>query len=126
MNAGANGLLEGARELAGDGVRMLRTRLELLAIEVQAEKALAVRQLVVSAAVLFLASFGTLLVILWVLLSLPEGDRQLALGGVGIVFLVCGAACAAWLGNSGSRRSPLHATIDVLLHDEQALRGRGV
>jgi uncharacterized membrane protein YqjE len=126
MNAGANGLLDGARELAGDGVRMLRTRLELLAIEVQTEKALAVRQLVVSAAVLFLASFGTLLVILWVVLSLPEGDRQVALGSVGIVFLFCGATCAAWLRHSGSRNSPLRATIDVLLHDEQALRRTNV
>lgn len=122
MPATANGLLEGAREIAGDGVRMLRTRLELLAIEVQVEKALVVRQLVVSAAVLFLASFGTLLVILWLVLSLPEGDRQVALGGLGIAFLVGSGAGAAWLRHAGARHSPLRATIDVLKSDEQALR----
>ena len=126
MTGMANGVLDGARDLAGDGVRMLRTRLELLAIEVQAEKAIVVRQLVASAAVLFLASFGTLLVILWLVLSLPEGDRQVALGGLGIAFLACGAACAAWLRYSGSRHSPLRATIAVLKGDEQALRNANV
>jgi hypothetical protein len=40
MNAGTNGLLDGAREFGGDGVRTLRTRPELLAIEAHAEKAL--------------------------------------------------------------------------------------
>jgi uncharacterized membrane protein YqjE len=126
MTGAANGLLDGARNLAGDGVRMLRTRLELLAIEVQAEKALVVRQLVVSAAVLFLASFGTLLLILWLVLSLPEGDRQLALGGVGVAFLAFGATGAAWLRYAGATHSPLRATIGVLKGDEQALRGSNV
>jgi uncharacterized membrane protein YqjE len=126
MTGATSGLLGGARDLAGDGVRMLRTRLELLSIEVQAEKALVVRQLVVSAVVLFLASFGTLLVILWLVLSLPEGDRQQALGGVGIAFLVFGAAGAAWLRYGGSPHSPLLATIEVLKGDERALRGSNV
>jgi uncharacterized membrane protein YqjE len=76
--------------------------------------------------VLFLASFGTLLVILWLVLSLPEGDRQLALGGVGVVFLAAGIAGAAWLRYSGSRHSPLEATIAVLKGDEQAIRGAHV
>jgi uncharacterized membrane protein YqjE len=126
MTGAAGGLLDGARDLAGDGVRMLRTRLELLSIEVQAEKALVVRQLVVSAAVLFLASFGTLLVILWLVLSLPEGERQQALGGLGIVFLALGAAGAAWLRHAGARHVPLGATIDVLKSDELALKGPSV
>jgi uncharacterized membrane protein YqjE len=123
MNGNAGTLLGGARDLAGDGVRMLRTRLELLAIEVQAEKALVVRQLVVSAAVLFLVSFGMLLTILWMVLALPEGERQRALGLLGAVFLACGAGGVAWLRHAGARHAPLAATIAVLKNDESAIRG---
>jgi uncharacterized membrane protein YqjE len=111
-----------ARTLASDGLRFVRTRLELLAIEVQREKALAVRQLIVASATFFLVSFGMLLAILALALALPEGYRQVVLGGLGACFLVAGAACAAWLMRKG-QRGPLAATVDTLRKDEAMLRG---
>jgi uncharacterized membrane protein YqjE len=121
MTQGRPGMIGDARTLASDGLRFVRTRLELLAIEVQREKALAVRQLIVASATFFLVSFGMLLAILALALALPEGQRQVVLGGLGACFLVAGAACAAWLMRKG-QRGPLAATVDTLRKDEAMLR----
>ena len=116
------GIVADVRNIASDGLRMIRTRLELLAIEVQEQKALIVRQLIIASATLFFVSFGMQLVILWLALSLDEGQRQAVLGGLGAAFLLAGAGCAYWLHHKRSR-NPLASTLDVLKRDESALRG---
>lgn len=116
------GLVGDARGIASDAIRMVRTRLELIAIEVQREKALVVRQLIVASATLFLLSFGTLLAILGLALALPEESRMMVLGGLGAGFLVAGTAGAVWLARKGGA-TPLSTTIDTLRQDETMLRG---
>lgn len=123
MARGGGGLAGEVRNIASDVLRMLRTRLELLAIEVQREKALAVRQLIAACATLFLLSFGMLLAILGLAFSLPEGQRPAALGILGAAFLVAGAVGALRLFR-GHPGMPLAATIGTLGRDEEMLQRR--
>ena len=120
----ATGLVGNVRGLASDGVRMVRTRLELLAIEVQEERAHAVRQIIIASAVLYLLTFGTLLAILAIGLAIPQGTRETVFAILAFVFLALGGL-GAWLG-SLTRRGPFFSeTLAVLGRDEQALRGQG-
>lgn len=111
-----------ARGLAADGVRAVRTRLELLGIEIQQEKGRVSRQLLVAAAALYLLSFGTLLGILWIVTSLPAAQRGVVLCGIALAFLAGGAGAVLWLRYGEARGKPLLATtVAVLMGDEQAL-----
>ena len=114
------GLVGDVRSVAADALRIVRTRLELLAIEVQREKALAVQQLIVACATFFLLSFGTLLAILGLAFSLPEGERPAVLGALAAAFVVAGAAGALVL-HQKRARLPLESTIETLRRDEQML-----
>jgi uncharacterized membrane protein YqjE len=114
------GLVGDVRGIAAVGLRMARTRLELLAIEVQQEKARVARQLIVVSATLFFASFGLMLTIAWLALSLPEAQRANVLGGLGLAFLAAAAAGAMWL-KAAPRERPLSASLAALRADERAL-----
>lgn len=116
------GLVGDVRGIISDAVRMVRTRLELLLIEVQEQKVLIVRQLVVAAATLFFTAFGMQLVILWLALTLDESRRLVVLGSLGAAFLVAGAAGAFYLFKK-QKRLPLADTLAVLKQDEEAIRG---
>ncbi|HLX23533.1 MAG TPA: phage holin family protein [Usitatibacter sp.] len=118
------GFVGNVRGLASDGVRMVRTRLELMAIELQEEKAHAVRQIVIASAALYLLTFGTLLAILAIGLALPPGPRETVFAVLALVFLALGGL-GAWMGFSTRRHSLFGETLAVLGRDEQALRGTG-
>jgi uncharacterized membrane protein YqjE len=119
-----SGIIEDARVLAATGVRAVRTRLELLEIEIATEKARVTRALVLAAAAFYLFSFGSLLAILWVAQALPAEWRLSALGLLALAFLVGGGAVLALLLRGGTTRRPLLATIvAVLKRDEEALGG---
>jgi uncharacterized membrane protein YqjE len=122
MPGAASGLFDNVRGLAASGVRAVRTRLELLGIELQEEKARAVRQLLVGAAVAYLLSFGSLLGVFWIVMTLPQGDRAMVLGALALGFLAAGGLALLWLLARGPRRRPLLATtVAVLKRDEDAL-----
>ena len=116
------GLVADVRGVASDAVRIVRTRLELLAIEFQEEKARIVRQVLVASATLFLAFFGMLLALLWLVLALPEDYRHRVLGLLGLAFLAGAGGCAWWLAK-GSGSTPFATTIKTLVRDEAALKG---
>ena len=118
--AGAVGDLKG---LATTGVRALRTRLELLAIEVKEEKAWAVRFIVVAITALYLLTFGLLLGILALVLFAAEENRPAILAICAGAFLAFGVGAGAWLYSKSKSRHPLfQETIAVLKGDEQGLR----
>lgn len=120
------GIVNDIGSLAANGLRAARTRLELLAIELNEEKAWVVRYLIVASAALYLLSFGTLLAILALALAMPESSRPTVLGGVGALFLALGASGVAWLATAARRRAPtFHETIGVLARDEKSLGGAG-
>jgi uncharacterized membrane protein YqjE len=118
--AGAVGDLRG---LATTGVRAVRTRLELLAIEVKEEKAWAIRFIVFAIAALYLLTFGLLLAILAIVLFAAEENRPAILAICAGAFLAFGVGAAAWIySQSKSRRPLLQETIAVLKGDEEGLR----
>jgi uncharacterized membrane protein YqjE len=124
MSRYRSGLVEDARAVAATGVRAVRTRLELLEIEVATEKARIKRALAWAAVALYLLSFGGVLAIVWATQALPAEWRLAVLGFAALVFLVYGAAALAWLLLGGARRRPFLATVvAVLKRDEEALEG---
>ena len=115
--AGAVGDLKG---IAATGVRAVRTRLELLAIEMKEEKAWAVRFIVFALTALYLLTFGLLLAILALVLSPPRGNRPRNMGICAGAFLAFGLGAAAWIWSQSKSRRPLfEETIAVLKGDEQ-------
>ena len=122
----APGIIGDVSSLAANGLRAVRTRLELLTIELKEEKAWVIRFITVALAALYLISFGTLLGILAVSLAMPENARPLVLGGFGGVMLAAGIAGVAWMVTSAKKRSPpFQDTIATLKRDEKAFGGSG-
>lgn len=117
---GAVGDLKG---VVSTGVRAVRTRLELLALEVKEEKAWTVRFILVALAALYLLTFGLLLAILAVVLFAAEENRPAILAICAGVFLAAGGGAVAWVMTKSKERHPLFdETIAVLKGDEQGLR----
>jgi uncharacterized membrane protein YqjE len=126
----STGIVGDVKGLVATGLRALRTRLELLAIELTEEKAWAVRFLGIAVAALYLLTFGLLLAIFALVLWASEEHRPAILGGFSALFLLLGAGGLAYLVNAAKQRDPLFKdTIAVLKGDEhalqQGLRGTG-
>jgi uncharacterized membrane protein YqjE len=119
----STGIVGDIKGLASTGLRAVRTRLELLAIEITEEKAWAVRFLIVALAALYLVSFGLLLAIFALVVSESEENRPAILAGFAGAFIVLGAGGLAYIFTASKRRDPVFTdTIAVLKGDEQALR----
>lgn len=122
----APGIIGDMSSLAANGLRAIRSRLELLTIELKEEKAWVLRFLVVAIGAVYLLSFGTLLAILAVSLAMPESARPAVLGGFGGVMLVAGVGAVIWIVSSAKKRSPpFQETIATLKRDEKGLGGPG-
>ena len=119
----ATGIVGDVKAIASTGLRAVRTRLELLAIELKEEKAWVVRLLVVAVSALYLLTFGLLLAVFALVVWASAENRPLILGGFAALFLLGGGAAIAWMKTSMKHRAPLfHDTIAVLKGDEQALK----
>jgi uncharacterized membrane protein YqjE len=117
------GIIADVKAIASTGLRAVRTRLELLAIELSEEKAWAVRFLIVALAALYLASFGLLLAIFALVVWASEENRPAILVSFAGVFLLLGAGGLGYIVIASKRRHPIfEETIAVLKGDEQALR----
>ena len=123
MNRESTGLLGDVRGIASTGLRAIRTRLELAAIELSEEKTWAVRFLVVAVAGLYLITFGLLLAIFALVLWASESNRPAILAGFAAAFVILGGGGIGYLVKASRERSPfLKDTIAVLKGDEHALR----
>jgi len=119
----ASGIVGDIRGIASTGVRAVRTRLELLAIELKEEKAWMVRLVIVAIAALYLLTFGLLLGIFALALFASEENRPAILGIAAAAFLVAGAGGAAYIWVQSRKRHPiLEDTLQVLKGDEQGLQ----
>lgn len=119
----ATGIVGEVKGLASTGLRAVRTRLELLAIELKEEKAWAVRFLVVAVAALYLLTFGLLLAIFALAVWASDENRPAILAGFAVVFVAAGAGGMAYVFVASKRRSPIfEETIAVLRGDEKALQ----
>src|ERR1700756_6058094 len=101
----ASGIVGDIRGLATTGVRAVRTRLELLAIELKEEKAWAVRSLIVAVAALYLLTFGLLLAIFALALWASEENRPLILAGFAVAFLAAGGGGIGYIVMASQRRA---------------------
>src|SRR5262245_48542894 len=111
------------RALAATGLRAVRTRLELLGIELKEEKAWLVRFLVVAIAALYLVTFGLLLAVRALVLFASEENRPAILGIGAGVFLLAGFGGAGYIWLASRKRHPiLEETIAVLKGDEKGLQ----
>ena len=119
----SSGIIGDVKGLASTGLRAVRTRLELIAIELTEEKAWAVRFLIVALAALYLLSFGILLAIFALVVWASAENRPLILAVFAGVFVVLGAGGLAYIFAASRQRHPIFKeTIAVLKGDEQALR----
>lgn len=119
----ATSIVGDLKGLASTGVRAVRTRLELLAIEVKEEKAWVVRLVIVAVAALYLVTFGLLLGIVALALFASEANRPLILAVAAGIFLAGGIGGAAYIYVTSKKRHPIFEnTMAVLKGDERALQ----
>jgi uncharacterized membrane protein YqjE len=126
----ATGMVGDLRGIASTGVRAVRTRLELIAIELKEEKAWVVRSIVVAIGALYLLTFALLLGIFALALYASEANRPAILAGFAAAFLLLGLGGVAYIVMQSKKRHPIFQdTLAVLKGDEkalsQALRGTG-
>lgn len=118
----ATSIVGDVKGLASTGLRAVRTRLELLAIELKEEKAWVVRFVVVAVAALYLLTFGVLLAIFALALWAAEENRPAILAGFAGVFLAAGVGGVVYIVVQSKKRHPMfQETIAILKGDEQAL-----
>ena len=118
----ASGIVGDLRGIATTSVRAVRTRLELLAIELKEEKAWLVRFLLVGIAALYLLTFGLLLGIAALVLFAAQENRPAILGILAGVFLLAGVGAGVYVYLTAKKRHPLFdETIAVLKGDEEGL-----
>ncbi len=120
----ASDLVTDIKGIAATGVRAVRTRLELLAIEATEEKAWAMRFIMVAVAALYLLTFGLLLGIFALVLFAAEENRPAILACAAGLFIVAGIGAGAYIASQSTQRHPIFAkTIEVLKDDERGLTG---
>lgn len=121
----SRGLFGSLRGLAASGVSLARTRLELLAVEVQEEKARLLGLVAWGAAALIFVAVGLVFLAVFLTVLLWESHRLLALGMFTALFLGGGLVAlfmAMRLARSGSKL--FAASLDELDRDRAALDPR--
>jgi uncharacterized membrane protein YqjE len=126
----ATGIVGDIKGIASTGVRAVRTRLELLAIELKEEKAWLIQSIVVAVASLYLLTFGLVLAIFALVLFAAEENRPAILAICALLFFAAGIGGGLYLKSATAKRQPMFQdSIKVLKGDEtgldQALRGTG-
>jgi uncharacterized membrane protein YqjE len=125
MDGRSGGLSDSLRRLAGTGVALAQTRLELLAAELEEEKLRLGNLLVFAAAAILLLDLGIVLLAVFLTVLFWDLDRLLVLGILTTALLVSGAIAAVAamrLARAGSKL--FAASLAELAEDREALRER--
>ena len=117
--AGGEGLFTSLKTLAATLVAMGKTRLELLAAEIAAEKERVLRQLIVAQLFVFFLMLAIVFAAWWLVL-LFETERVAIVAGFGLVFLAAAILCARWLVRSTRRTEPPLADTLAELEEDLA------
>lgn len=117
------GLFASLRGLAATGLVLLRTRLELLAVEIQEEKARVVGLVAYSIATVLLLGAGTIFLAVFVTVLLWESNRLLALGIFAALFLGGGVICLLAVRRLAAMPSSLFAASLAELAKDRAAAG---
>jgi uncharacterized membrane protein YqjE len=122
-SAPRGGLASSLRSLVGSTVGLLRTRLELLSVELQEEKLRLLSMLVYGGAAFVLLSAGLVFLAVFVTVLLWDSNRLLALGAFSALFLGGGAVALAMLLSLARAPSRLFsASLAELSRDRAALQ----
>lgn len=121
----SEGLAGSVRQLAGSMLRVLSTRLEILSTEIAEERIHFTRLLLVSLVALFCLVAGTLLGVLFLILTVGAEHQLAAIGISALSLLVVAIGSALWLFWWLKHRPPMFAsTIAELQKDRDRLVGK--
>jgi len=118
------GLFASLRGLAATGLALLQTRLELLAVEVQEEKARTVSLIAYSIATVLLLGAGAIFLAVFVTVLLWDSNRLLALGVFAALFLGGGVLCLLAVRRLAATPSTLFVGSLAELAKDRAAAGR--
>jgi uncharacterized membrane protein YqjE len=123
--ARSGGLLGSLRQLAQTSVEVLHTRIELLATEVDEERARITTAVWLGAAGAFSISLGTLLGVLFLVVMFWDSHRLLVLGALAALFLLAGVTAMLTLRMRLTNRAPMFSqTLEELRRDRERLKPR--
>lgn len=122
-SAPRGGLASSLRSLAGSALGLLRTRLDLLSVELQEEKLRLFSMFVYGAVAIMLLSVGVVFLAVFVTVLLWDSHRMLALGIFSALFLLGGTVALVMLATLARTRSKLFAaSLAELAEDGAALQ----
>jgi uncharacterized membrane protein YqjE len=123
----AQGLYASLRGLLAAGVAIVHTRLELLGIELQEEKARLLGLLAFGAAALVFLAAGLVFLAVFLTVLLWDSDRLLVLGIFASLFLASGAvALALALRHARAPSQLFAASLAELAQDRAAAEGEAI
>jgi uncharacterized membrane protein YqjE len=122
-SAPRGGLASSLRSLVGSTLGLLRTRLDLLSVELQEEKLRLFSMFIYGAVAIMLLSVGVVFLAVFVTVLLWDSHRLLALGIFSAIFLLGGTIALVMLAMLTRTRSKLFAaSLAELAEDSAALQ----
>lgn len=119
----AGGLLDSLKTLARSLLAVGQTRLEILGSELEEQRALFLREVLLGAVAAFLLGLGVVFTALFFLLVVPLEYRPHIIGLFAVVFFIaCGAVFAALRAARRDRARTFSATIQELGKDRESLQ----
>ena len=119
----AGGLLDSLKTLARSLLAVGQTRLEILGSELEEQRALLLREVLLGAVAAFLLGLGVVFTALFFVLVVPLEYRPHIIGLFAVVFFVaCGAVFAALRAVRSDRPRTFSTTIQELGKDRESLR----
>lgn len=125
MSAEQSGLLASSRSLLAAGLDLIKTRIELILVEAEEEKARLAAILWQGLVATLFLGFGALFLAVFITVLLWDSNRLLALGCISAVFLTIGSLAFLAARRESQRGSRLFAaSLAELRHDLAELEGR--
>lgn len=119
------GIFAALRRLADGALSTIQNRIELIAVELQEEKAWLVSTLLWAAAAIFFVGLAIIFVVGTVVYLSPEEARPWVLGGFSVLFIWMAFNAVTGLRRSlRDKRPPLAGSIDELKKDIEWIRSQ--
>jgi uncharacterized membrane protein YqjE len=119
----APGLLASLRGLGTTALGIVRTRLQLLANDLEEQRIRALQMVVLGAVALFCGAVGLLLVSAWIVVALWDHYRLWTLAVLALLyFIACGVALAVLRSKAAERPKVFSTSLAELDRDEELLR----
>ena len=120
------GLFGSVARLGRTALGVLRTRLQILATEIEEERIRFAQLALLVAGIIFCLQMAVSLFVAFLVVLFWDTHRLLTLGLIAALFLAAGIGGAAWLRHLlGSRPKMFASTIGELVKDEDHLRSTG-